>query len=201
MEKPAPTKYSIHPLLKNRWSPVCFDDSKLVEPEKIGSLLEAASWAPSCFNEQPWRFLVASKDNPEEYEKLFSCIVEANQKWVKNVPLLMIAVAKLNFSRNNKPNRHAFHDVGLALGNLTVQAEFMGLRVHQMGGFDPEKTKEIYDIPDGFEAITAVAIGYQANPQDFSPELQQRDKAPRSRKPFNEIVFRNNWGNNDSSLI
>jgi nitroreductase len=193
-EKPAQTKYPIHQLIKNRWSPVCFDPDKTVEPEKISSLLEAARWAASCFNEQPWNFIVATKDNQEEYQKLFSCILEGNQKWVKNVPVLMMAVAKLNFTHNNKPNRHAFHDVGLALGNLILQAETMSLRVHCMAGFDPEKTKEIYNIPENFEAITAIAIGYQGDVQKFAEELQQRDNKPRSRKSFDDFVFRNNWG-------
>lgn len=195
MEKPAEVKYPIHQLLKNRWSPVCFDNSRHITTEQIGTLLEAAKWSASCFNEQPWRFIVASKESPEEYQKLFNCIVEANQKWVKNVPLLMIAVAKLTFTRNNNPNRHAFYDVGLALGNLTFQAEAMGLRVHQMGGFDVAKTIETYAIPEGYEPITAVAIGYQGNANDFDEELKQRDNSPRSRKSFDEFIFSNTWGN------
>jgi nitroreductase len=194
MEKPAETKYPIHQIIKNRWSPVCFDASKRVELEQIGSLLEAARWAASCFNEQPWNFIVATKDNPEEYQKLFSCIVEANQKWVKNAPVLMIAVAKLNFAYNNKPNRHAFHDVGLAISNLSLQAETMSLRAHCMAGFDAEKAKKIYSIPEIFEAITAIAIGYQGDVNECEPELQEREKKPRSRKELEDFVFRNNWG-------
>lgn len=195
MKKPAENQYPIHELIKNRWSPVAFDNSKMVEVAKIGSLLEAARWAASCFNAQPWYFILATKENLEEYNKLFSCIVEANQKWVKNVPVLMIAVARLNFSHNNKPNRHAFHDVGLALGNLTLQAESMGLRVHSMGGFDVQKTKDIYQISEGFEPLTAVAIGYQGDLNLLEIDLQAREKSPRSRKSLDEFVFKNNWGN------
>lgn len=195
MQKPAENQYPIHELIKYRWSPVAFDNSRMVEPAKIGSLLEAARWAASCFNGQPWFFLLATKENLEEYNKLFSCIVEANQKWVKNAPVLMIAVARLNFAHNNKPNRHAFHDVGLALGNVTLQAESMGLKVHQMGGFDVQKTKDIYQIPEGFEPITALAIGYQGDLNLLESDLQEREKSPRSRKSLDEFVFKNTWGN------
>jgi nitroreductase len=120
--------------------------------------------------------------------------MEGNQKWAKNAPVLMIAVAKLNFSHNNQSNRHAFHDVGLALGNLILQAETMSLRAHCMAGFNAEKTKKIYNIPENFEAITAIAIGYQGDINEFDPELQERDKKPRSRKELSNLVFKQNWG-------
>src|ERR1700722_9116174 len=131
MEKPAETKYPIHDLLAHRWSPRAFAD-RAIEPGALGSLLEAARWAPSCFNEQPWVFLVATKEAPEEFEKMLGCLVEFNQSWVKAAQVLMISVARLHFARNNKPNRHAFHDVGLAAENLVIQATAMGLAVHQM---------------------------------------------------------------------
>ncbi|GBF79778.1 nitroreductase family protein [Aphanothece sacrum] len=194
MEKPANTNYPIHDLIKYRWSPVAFD-SRLVEPEKIGSLLEAARWAASCYNEQPWRFIIATKDQVKNYEKLLSCIVEANQVWAKNASILLISVAKLNFSHNDKPNRHAFHDVGLAMGNLTLQAQSLGLCVHQMGGFLVEKTQEIYHIPQGFAPVAAIAIGYPGNINDLDPELQQRQNSPRNRQPLDDLVFKNDWGN------
>lgn len=194
MEKPANTNYPIHDLIKYRWSPVAFD-SRLVEPEKIGSLLEAARWSASCYNEQPWRFIIATKDQVENYEKLLSCIVEANQIWAKNAPILLISVAKLNFSHNDKPNRHAFHDVGLAVGNLTLQAQSLGLFVHQMGGFLAEKTQEIYHIPQGFAPVAAIAIGYPGNINDLDPDLQKRQNSPRNRQPLDDLVFKSNWGN------
>jgi nitroreductase len=195
IKKPAQTKYPIHELIANRWSPVSFDSQKMVESEKIGSLLEAARWSASCYNEQPWRFLIATKDNPQEYQKLFSCIMEGNQKWVKNAPVLMIAVAKLNFTHNNQPNRHAFHDIGLAIANLTIQAQALGLIVHQMGGFERHKARELYHIPEDYEAITAIAIGYQGDVQDLEPDLQKRELSARTRKPLEDLVFINQWGN------
>jgi nitroreductase len=194
MKKIAQTQYPIHELIANRWSPVAFD-SRMVEPEKIGSLLEAARWAGSCFNEQPWFFMLATKDNPEEYQKLLSCIVEANQKWAKNAPVLMISVAKLYFERNHKPNRHAFHDVGLAVGNLTLQAEALGLHVHQMGGFDVDRAREVYHLPPRFEPVTAIAFGYPGDVKQLETELQQRELSPRQRKSLDDFVFQSSWGN------
>ncbi|MGK7941975.1 MAG: nitroreductase family protein [Crocosphaera sp.] len=193
MEKPAINQYPIHELIKQRWSPVAFNN-RPIEPEKIASLLEAARWAASCFNEQPWFFIVATQDNTQEYEKLFSCLVEANQKWAKDAPLLMLSVAHLSFEHNNKPNRHAFHDLGLAVGNLTLQAQSLGLFLHQMGGFDADKARNLYNIPQDYEPVTAIAIGYPGNVSQLAPDLAERDLSPRTRKPLREFVFRNTWG-------
>ncbi len=121
MEKPASAEYPIDKLVANRWSPRAFSD-RPVDSKSIHSLLEAARWAPSCSNEQPWAFLVASKENPEAFAKMLACLVEGNQKWAKNVPLLMISVAYKNWKRDGKPNRHAAHDVGMARSMLAIQA-------------------------------------------------------------------------------
>ncbi|MDJ0732387.1 MAG: nitroreductase family protein [Crocosphaera sp.] len=192
MEKPANNQYPIHELIKQRWSPLAFN-TRPIEPEKIASLLEAARWAASCFNEQPWSFIVATQDNIEEYEKLLSCLVEANQKWAKDAPLLMLSVAKLSFERNNKPNRHALHDVGLAVGNLTLQAQSFGLFVHQMGGFYGDKARTLYNIPQDYEPVAAIAVGYPGNVNQLEEDLQQRELSPRSRKPFTDFVFQGTW--------
>src|SRR5213078_4673493 len=138
MEKPAPTDYPIEEILQRRWSPRAFSD-RMVESEKLQSLFEAARWAPSTFNEQPWAFIVATKQNLEEHARLLSCLAEKNQQWARLAPVLMVSVAKLNFDKNGKPNRHAFHDVGLAVGTMIVQATSLDLFVHQMAGFAPEK--------------------------------------------------------------
>lgn len=194
MEKPAQTQYPVHELIRQRWSPVSFDGDRPVEPEKLGSLLEAARWASSCFNEQPWRFIVATKEDSQAYTRLFDCLVEANQKWAINAPVLMISVGKERFTRNDNPNPYRLYDVGQALANLTIQAESMGLRVHQMGGFDKEKARNNYGIPEEYILGAAVAIGYPGDPSRLSEELQERDFSPRSRKPFSEIVFKDQWG-------
>jgi len=191
--KPAIAQYPLHNLLAQRWSPLAFAEQP-VEVEKLQSLLEAARWAASCFNEQPWRFIVATRDQTDEYARLLSCLVEANQTWAGRAPILMLTVASLHFQRNGKPNRHAWHDVGLAVGNLTVQATALGLYVHQMAGIEPEKARAVYGIPEGFEVVTGLAIGYLGSPESLPENLQQREAAPRQRRPCNEFVFAGQWG-------
>src|SRR5207237_10433271 len=161
LEKPAPTDHTIEEILRRRWSPRAFSD-RIVEPEKLQSLWEAARWAASSFNEQPWYFIVATKQKLEEHARLLSCLVEKNQQWARLAPVLMVSVAKLKFAKTGKPNRHAFHDVGLAMGNMLVEATALGLFVHQMAGFSPEKVREIYGVPEQFEPVAAIAVGYAA---------------------------------------
>ena len=193
MEKPGETQYPVHELLRRRWSPVAFSDRR-VDPETIGSLLEAARWAPSSFNEQPWSFIVATKDEPAELERLLGCLVEGNITWAKQAPVLMLSVAKLNFARNQKPNRHAFHDVGLAAANLVVQATSLGLAVHQMAGILPDKAREVYGIPEDYEVVAGIALGYPGDAAKLDEKLRRREQAPRSRKPLEEFVFTDRWG-------
>ncbi|MBD1844769.1 nitroreductase family protein [Cyanobacteria bacterium FACHB-63] len=199
MDKVVPTEYPIEPILQNRWSPLAFSD-RPVEPEKLRSALEAARWAASSFNEQPWSFIVATKDNPTEFDRLLGCLAEGNQEWAKSAPVLMISVAKLNFEKNGSENRHAFHDVGAAEANLAAQATALGLYVHQMAGFDVAKAKELYSIPQGYEPVDAIALGYLGDPHQLSDRLQQRLSAPRSRKPFKDFVFTGRW-QQSSNLI
>lgn len=187
-QKITDNKYPIIDEIKNRWSPVIFSD-KPVEEEKIFSLFEAARWAPSSFNEQPWAFIYATKKNCEAYENLLSCIFEGNAEWAKNAPLLILVLAKSNFSRSGKPNRHAWFDVGHAVSNLSAQATAMDLFLHQMGGFDSIKTREIFSIPETHEPVVAIAVGYLGNTENVSPELTQRDSAPRKRNEINNFVF------------
>ncbi len=193
MDKPANTQFPIHELLSRRWSPRAFAE-RPVEPKKIQSLLEAARWASSCFNEQPWVFLIATVDEPAEFSQLLNCLAEGNQVWAKGAPLLMITLAKLNFDHNNKPNRHAVHDVGLAVGNLVVQATAMDLVVHQMAGILPETIREYFSVPFGYEPVTGLAIGYSGDPQALPSDIRERELAPRSRKRLEEFVFTNTWG-------
>jgi nitroreductase len=193
MEKPAQTDYPIEEIIQRRWSPRAFSD-RMVEAEKLQSLFEAARWAPSSFNEQPWFFIVATKEKPEEFAGLLSCLVEGNQQWARLAPVLMVSVAKLNFDKTGKPNRHAFHDVGLAMGNMLVEATALDLFVHQMAGFSPEKVRELYRVPDDFEPVAAIAIGYGV-PGDKVPEqFRERELGSRSRKPLNSFVFEGKWG-------
>ena len=193
-EKKATTDYPINKFLAERWSPYAFDGRE-VALEDIRSLFEAARWAPSSYNEQPWSFFIATKDNPEEFERLLSCLVEANQAWAKAAPVLALGVVSLRFSRNNKENRAAIHDLGLAAANLVVEATTRRLFVHQMIGILPDKAREVYKIPAGCEAWTAMAIGYRAEAAQLSDPLKERDLAPRHRKPLSQFVFAGEWGN------
>ncbi|MDX2215675.1 MAG: nitroreductase family protein [Oculatellaceae cyanobacterium bins.114] len=186
------TQYPITETLQHRWSPLAFSDQP-VELEKLCQVLEAARWAASSYNEQPWSFMVATKDNQAEFDRMLSCLAEGNQEWAKNAPVLMISVAKLSFERNGTENRHAFHDVGAAAANLAIQATELGLFVHQMAGFDVAKTRDAYNIPQGYEPVTAIALGYLGDPSTLSEQLQQREFASRTRKPLNAFVFSGRW--------
>ncbi len=191
--KRANTDHPILELLAERWSPYAFDP-RPVEEEKLWACLEAARWAASSYNEQPWSFLVAERGNEAEFAKMLSCLVEANQAWAKDAGVLMISVVCKTFQRNGKPNRVAEHDVGLAAGNLTMQATAIGLAVHQMAGIDLDKTRETYGIPDSHDPLTGIAVGYAADPDHAANEqFAQRDRAPRTRKPLDEFVFRGAW--------
>ncbi|HKW85725.1 MAG TPA: nitroreductase family protein [Nitrospiraceae bacterium] len=192
MEKLAETDYPIHDLLQRRWSPRAFSD-RMVEPERLRSLWEAARWAPSSFNEQPWNFIVATRQDQAEYTRLLSCLVENNIRWAQKAPVLMISVAKLSFEKDSEPNRHAFHDVGLAVENLVIQATAFGLVLHQMAGIYPEKVRELYRIPDQYEPVAAIALGYPGDPGTLPDGLRQRELAKRTRKPLREFVFTGRW--------
>ena len=193
MEKPAETQYPIHELLRRRWSPRAFSD-RHADPAIMRSLLEAARWAPSSYNEQPWSFIVATKDDTAEFSRLLSCLVEGNIQWAQHAPVLMVSVARLSFEDDGKPNRHAFHDVGLAVANLIVQATALGLVVHQMAGILPDKIRKLYGIPEGYEAVAGIALGYPGDPQSLPEGLRKRELAPRERKPLTEFVFSGSWG-------
>jgi len=191
--KKAVTDHPIQQVLAERWSPYGFEDRPVSEAD-LRSLFEAARWAASSYNEQPWNYLVATKDNPQEFERLLSCLVETNQAWAKAAPVLVLGVVSLQFAKNNKSNRAAVHDLGLAAGNLLVEATARGLSVHQMIGILPDKAREVYHIPEHYETWTAMAIGYKADPAKLADALKERDLAPRQRRPLGEFVFTGQWG-------
>jgi nitroreductase len=187
------TDYPVHEFIASRWSPYAFDE-KPVEKEDLLSLFEAARWAPSSYNEQPWHYIFATKDNTEEFERLVSCLVEGNQTWAKSAPVLALGIAKLNFVHSNKPNRAAIHDLGLAAGNLLFEATARGLCVHQMIGIIPERACEIYAIPEGYEVMTGIAIGYPGDPDSLPDNIKERDADRRPRKPLRDFIFSGRWG-------
>ncbi len=185
-----------HPVLDciaQRWSPYSFDP-RGVELEKLWSCLEAARWAASSFNEQPWSFLVARREQPAEFQRALACLVEMNQAWAKNAGVLLLTAVAKTFSRDGSPNRVAVHDLGLAVGNLCCQATHLGLSVHQMAGVNLQKVRQDFAIPDSHDPVTAVAIGYAANVEPTSTDpFSQRDSTPRPRKPLREFVFSGSW--------
>ncbi|HWB53545.1 MAG TPA: nitroreductase family protein, partial [Tepidisphaeraceae bacterium] len=177
MEKPAEPQYEIHDLIKRRWSPRAFDP-RPVEQEKIQRMLEAARWAPSSSNEQPWAYLVATKEIPDEFARMVACLVPGNQAWAKDAPLLMISIARMYFQKNNQPNRVALHDVGAASAYLTMQALDMGLFVHQMGGIEIEKIRTEYQLPPRHEPVAALAIGYSGDCAKLAEPYKSREIGP-----------------------
>jgi nitroreductase len=193
MHKPATTDFPIHDLIRNRWSPRAFAD-KPVEPAILASLFEAARWAPSSSNEQPWAYLVATKDNQEDFAQMVSVLVEFNADWAKSAPVLALAVSHLKFQSNGNPNRNAFYDTGAATMLFSIEATARGLFVHQMAGFDPAKAKQVFEIPADWEPIAAFAIGNPGETDSLSQKLQDREVAPRTRKPLAEFVMSGRWG-------
>jgi nitroreductase len=192
MQKSAPTDSPIHELIRERWSPRAFAN-EAIAPAILRSLFEAARWAPSSNNEQPWAYLVAAKDNTEHFAKTLSVLVEFNANWAKSAPVLAIAVAKLAFAKNNTPNRNAPYDLGAATALLSMEATARGLAVHQMAGFDPEKARQVFGIPSGWEALAALAIGYPGDPASLPQPLKDREMAPRTRKPIADFVMSGHW--------
>ncbi len=189
----AVTDYPVNDLIRSRWSPYSFAN-KSVSDEDLRSLFEAARWSASSYNEQPWSYMVAKKEDPDEFGRLLSCLVEGNQVWAKAASALALGISRLNFARDNKPNRAAIHDLGLASSNLALEATARGLVVHQMIGIVPDKVRELYSVPEGHEPMTAVAIGYAGDVSDLPEQLQTRDAARRPRKPLKEFVFGRKWG-------
>jgi nitroreductase len=191
--KEASPAHPIHELIAKRWSPYAFAD-RPVSSADLRSLFEAARWAPSSYNEQPWSYIVATRDNPADFARVLSCLVEGNQVWAKAAPVLALGCTSLFFTRNNKPNAAAIHDLGLAAGNLCLEATARGLYVHQMIGILPDKAREVFHIPEGIQPVTGLAIGYAADPNTLPETLRGRDLTPRTRKSLVEFVFSGEWG-------
>jgi nitroreductase len=192
-QKLASAAVPIHELIARRWSPRAFA-LRAVEPEKLRTLFEAARWAASSFNAQPWHFIVATKDDPENFKKVLDSFVEFNQNWAKNAPVVALSAAGLKMPHDGSTNRHAFHDVGAAAATLALQATALGLQVHQMAGILPEKAREIFSIPPDYEAVAGFAIGYPGEPTSLPDPLRQREQAARERKPASSFVFTGKWG-------
>jgi nitroreductase len=194
ISKPAQTSQPIDPLLRKRWSGRAFIADKPVEREQIIALLEAARWAPSCWNDQPWRYIVFDRfHNKDAWQKAFECLSEGNQEWVIQTPVLLIAFADTRFTRNGKPNRWGQHDTGAASTSLCLQAASMGLMAHQMGGYDRDKVREAFSIPEQFDIMSMIAVGHPAEETDLEGEQLKSELQPRQRAPLGERFFDSGW--------
>ena len=187
------TPHNLQPLIRHRWSPVGFDRERDIDSATLLSILEAGRWAASSSNLQPWRFIVARRDNPAEFQKLLSVIREGNQPWAQHAGVLMIAVAH-KLRGPGVPNRHAGYDLGQAIAQMVLQALEHGVYVHQMGGFYPDKARDVYRIPDDYEPFTAVAMGYRTSDLGhLGVGHRQREAAQRERHSLADQVFSGHW--------
>ena len=194
IEKPAITDQKVDTIIAERWSGRAFDASIAVSDENIVSLCEAARWAPSCYGDQPWRFIVWNKHNDEtSWQKAIECLAPGNQEWAKNASVLVLAASVKTFSHNNKNNRWVGYDTGAASISLCLQATSMGLMSHQMGGFDSDKVRSSFGVPDDIELWAMIAIGHPAALDSLNEEQLERELKARERRPLDEQFFSNTW--------
>lgn len=192
--KEANTKYPLLEVIKKRWSPRAFAN-KEVATEKLQQIFEAARWAPSSGNGQPWRFIVTQKGS-DAFENMLDTLAEGNKVWAKEAPILILAVAETTLAREGKPsreNRHAFHDVGQAVANMSLQAINLDLYLHQMAGFSFEKAQKVFEIPPEFTPVTVIALGYLGTVENLPESFRELEQAPRNRKPLSELIFSDKW--------
>ena len=184
----------IHDLIASRKSIRAFSD-KTIDDKSLIKLFEAARWASSSRNEQPWRFIIARREEKENFEKTLACLNESNRIWAQHGAILIVVLAKKNFTVHPAPNTHAQHDVGLAIGNLALQATALGIYLRQMGGINYDHVREVFEIPDEYEIISIIVGGFPGS-DDLLPEnLRQRENMPRQRKALKELVFEGKFGN------
>jgi len=176
----------VEPILR-RWSPRAYADRPIpIEDLKRG--FEAARWAASSYNEQPWRFLVGRKGDAT-YQKIFDSLVPFNQSWAKSAPVLVLSIARKHFTHSGEVNHHGWHDVGAAMANFAAQITALGLHSHSMAGFDHEKAKASLKIPDDFDTVAVTAVGYLGDPESLPEGMRKGELSPRQRKELKEFVF------------
>jgi nitroreductase len=193
-DRTAPAAHPIAPLLASRWSPRSYLDREVPE-EMLRRLLEAARWAPSCYNAQPWHYVIARRHRePEAFAALLDCLSSGNRTWCARAPVLMISVARMDFPQNGSPNRHAWHDLGAASTLLALEAAALGLQAHQMAGFDAAKARAACAVPEGYEPVAAIALGHPGSPDALAEPYRTRETSPRIRRPIEEFGFLGRWG-------
>jgi nitroreductase len=194
--KQAETSEQIHELISGRWSPRAFDREKSVSHAQLIAMLEAARWAPSCFGDQPWRFVVADRGRDESaWQAMFACLAEKNRLWAAHAPLLVLACAWPQFRHNSEANRWAEYDTGAAVLSLSLQAHAMGLATHQMGGFDVESIRDACALPQQAIPMAVIAVGYQAGVDVLDAVFHDMEQGKRQRLPLAENFFAGRWGN------
>jgi len=185
----------LHEIIGGRWSPRAFDGSRPVEREKLMSLLEAARWSLSCFNDQPWRFVIGDRFTDEAgWLGIFGSLSEKNRLWAKNAPLLIVSTAGSEFRHNGHPNRWAEYDTGAAAISLCLQAGALGLAAHQMGGFDSEAIRKSVGIPGQFTPMAVIAVGYRGSLDDLAEDFHAMELGPRQRLPLTDNFYAGKWG-------
>jgi nitroreductase len=190
--KHAPAVEGVLPIIHQRWSPRAFAE-RAVEPEKLEKVFEAARWAASSFNEQPWRYLVGRRGD-SAYEKIFGSLGEFNQGWAGSAPVLILGVAGTKFTHNGSANASAVYDLGAASSYLTLEAAALGLATHQMAGYDRDAARAAFGIPEEYTLGAVIALGYQGEPETLGQEqMLAQEIAPRQRKPLKDFVF-SAWG-------
>lgn len=192
-----PVQFPVLDSIRSRWSPYRFEP-RVVESEKLICCFEAARWAASSFNDQPWSWILATRDQPEQFQRMIDCLLAPNQGWAKNSGALVLTVIRRSLAYNGKPNRVALHDLGQAAAHFALQATSLGLQVHQMGGVDLSAVREAYEIPDTHDPQTAIAIGYPdlSEPTDeMGIGLRDREIGSRQRQDLSVQVFGSRWGN------
>ncbi len=195
--KVASPDHSIHELIQQRWSPRAFDASRPVPRAELLRLFEAARWAPSSRNEQPWRFLVVEREAmPESWRALFETLTGANQSWAAAAPVLVLSAVRTSYQDTGHTNDMAWYDAGQAVALLTIQATSQGLAVRQMEGFDRARARTAFAIPEEFEPAVAIAIGYTGDPEALSLDKHRAaERQPRKRRPLGDFVYDGVWGN------
>ena len=185
--KHAPTTFPVLETIRQRWSPRAFDQ-RPVAPETLQQVFEAASWAASAMNEQPWRYIYAHRSDEAAFQKMVDCLLPGNQPWARNAAVLILALTKTHYD-NGTPNGAALHDLGLANGNLILEATALGLHGHFMGGFDRAKATAAFELPDTLQPAVMIALGYLGEAEQLEEPFLSREKAARQRKPVAEIAF------------
>lgn len=189
--KKAPRVEGVLDVFLDRWSPRSFADRD-VSPALLRKVFEAARWAASSYNEQPWRFILGRRGD-NTWQKIFDTFSDFNKKWTRTAPVLMINAAKPRFDHNGSPNRVALYDLGAATQCLCLEATALGLATHQMAGFDTEAARKAFGIPEDYTIGAAIALGYQGEPDALDEQMLQSEVAPRTRLPLGQFVL-SEWG-------